>query len=168
MNKKQESKIWDLLEKKGLVDFQLREYYFHQGWTVGALLTSTKQESDSSYKMLEQFNDPEFTGSSFDMGSNRETNLKKVQSWYDRDNKRYMGVQKVFDEVLNNKEESKVEKTIKVVAFTGMVIGEFPVKSETEKYIKVETKKGELVFDKKTGKQTNGKNPKFANKVEVK
>ena len=64
--------------------------------------------------------------------------------------------------------EEKVEKveTVVMKAFTGMLIGEFKVVAETAKAITVETKKGELSFDKKTGIQLNPNNPKFANRIE--
>ena len=61
--------------------------------------------------------------------------------------------------------EEKVE-TVVMRAFTGMLIGEFKVVAETSEAITVETKKGELSFDKKTGIQLNPNNPKFANRIE--
>lgn len=61
--------------------------------------------------------------------------------------------------------EEKVE-TVVMKAFTGMLIGEFKVVAETSEAITVETKKGELSFDKKTGIQLNPNNPKFANRIE--
>lgn len=58
--------------------------------------------------------------------------------------------------------------TVTVRAFTGMMIGEFEVVKETKTQLVVKTKKGdELKFDKKTGLQTNGNNPKFANRIEL-
>lgn len=61
----------------------------------------------------------------------------------------------------------KAPKMITVLAFTNMVIGTFPVTKQTAKTITVVTAKGaELVFDKETGKQTNAKNPSFANKIQ--
>lgn len=58
-------------------------------------------------------------------------------------------------------------KEVTVLAFTNMKIGTFPVKSQTAKTITVLTAKGaEMVFDKETGKQTNAKNPNFANKLQ--
>lgn len=64
--------------------------------------------------------------------------------------------------------EEKIEKveTVVMKAFTGMLIGEFKVVAETSEVITVETKKGELSFDKKTGIQLNPNNPKFANRIE--
>ena len=64
--------------------------------------------------------------------------------------------------------EEKVEKVETVVmrAFTGMLIGEFKVVAEDAEVIVIETKKGELSFDKKTGIQLNPNNPKFANRIE--
>lgn len=60
------------------------------------------------------------------------------------------------------------EGTIVIVrAFTGMLLGEFEVVEVTKNLLIVKTKKGhELKFDKFTGLQTNGNNPKFANYVE--
>lgn len=66
---------------------------------------------------------------------------------------------------VEEKVEEKVE-TVVMKAFTGMLIGEFKVVAETAKAITVETKKGELSFDKKTGIQLNPNNPKFANRIE--
>lgn len=61
--------------------------------------------------------------------------------------------------------EEKVE-TVVMKAFTGMLIGEFKVVAEDAEVIVIETKKGELSFDKKTGIQLNPNNPKFANRIE--
>ncbi len=61
--------------------------------------------------------------------------------------------------------EEKVE-TVILKAFTGMLIGEFKVVAEDAEVIVIETKKGELSFDKKTGIQLNPNNPKFANRIE--
>jgi hypothetical protein len=59
----------------------------------------------------------------------------------------------------------KNQVTIK--AFTGMEIGTFNIESKTSKAITVITKKGEMIFDATTGKQTNAKNPRFANYIEM-
>ena len=58
-------------------------------------------------------------------------------------------------------------KVIRVIlkAFTGMVIGEFTATSSGTLYY-VTTKKGLLVFDS-SFVQTNSKNPRFANKIEL-
>lgn len=61
--------------------------------------------------------------------------------------------------------EEKVE-TVVMKAFTGMLIGEFKVVAEDAEVIVIETKNGELSFDKKTGIQLNPNNPKFANRIE--
>lgn len=75
-----------------------------------------------------------------------------------------------------NKDTAKLQEeiaaeehhTVTVRAFTGMMIGEFEVVKETKTQLVVKTKKGdELKFDKKTGLQTNGNNPKFANRIEL-
>lgn len=64
--------------------------------------------------------------------------------------------------------ETEEKTTVTVRAFTGMLIGEFEVTKETKKLLVVKTKKGdELKFDKATGLQTNGNNPKFANRIEL-
>jgi hypothetical protein len=56
---------------------------------------------------------------------------------------------------------------ISVVAFTGMVIGIFPIVRDTLLFIEVETKKGQLLrFDRKSGVQTNCNNSRYANRVE--
>ena len=55
--------------------------------------------------------------------------------------------------------------TVEVKAFTGMVIGTFEITGSTATTLEVTTKKGKLVFDRKTGIQTNAKNPKFANRI---
>lgn len=63
--------------------------------------------------------------------------------------------------------QAEERTTVIVRAFTGMLLGEFEVVKETKKLLIVKTKKGnELKFDKSTGLQTNGNNPKFANYVE--
>ena len=58
------------------------------------------------------------------------------------------------------------DKTVKVVAFTGMRIGELEVVKETATSIEVATVRGIIiVFDKATGIQTNCLNPKYANRI---
>lgn len=72
------------------------------------------------------------------------------------------------EELQKNLEEAKATevKTVEVRAFTGMVLGKFEVVKETEKLLIVKTKKGvAMKFDKATGIQTNGNNPKFANRI---
>jgi hypothetical protein len=59
----------------------------------------------------------------------------------------------------------KNQVTIK--AFTGMTIGTFAIESKTSKAITVITKNGELIFDAVTGKQTNAKNPRYANYIDM-
>lgn len=76
---------------------------------------------------------------------------------------------RIFDK-RNEKTEAETEEktTVTVRAFTGMLIGEFEIAKETKKLLVVKTKKGdELKFDKATGLQTNGNNPKFANRIEL-
>ena len=70
----------------------------------------------------------------------------------------------------SKKQTKKAEKleTVKVVAFTGMELGEFKVVKQTKKEVTVLTKAGkELVFDLKTGYQTNAKKEAFRNRIVV-
>lgn len=64
---------------------------------------------------------------------------------------------------------SKWEETpyiIEVRAFTGMKIGLFKATKDADGNLQVWTKADKLlVFDPKTDKQINAKNPKFANKI---
>ena len=70
--------------------------------------------------------------------------------------------------VVGERKPIEFNKKVTVKAFTGMMIGEFEVVKETKKLLVVKTKKGdELKFDKATGLQTNGNNPKFANRIEL-
>jgi hypothetical protein len=66
---------------------------------------------------------------------------------------------------LHSKKTTRKDKIVTVVAFTGMWIGEFEVTKRTKTKLTVQTKRGLLEFDIKTGVQTNCKNPKFANKI---
>ena len=62
--------------------------------------------------------------------------------------------------------KKKPEKTVMVYAFTGMKLGELEVTSETKKEIVTVRGDGKtLIFDKKTGLQSNCKNARFANKI---
>lgn len=77
---------------------------------------------------------------------------------------------KSVNDFLDKSAEAKTEEktTVTVRAFTGMLIGKFEVVKETKKLLVVKTKKGdEMKFDKETGLQTNGNNPKFANRIEL-
>jgi len=57
--------------------------------------------------------------------------------------------------------------TVPVKAFTGMVIGSLPIVQSTATTLTVVTGKGvQLVFNKKTGEQTNSAKPQFANRIE--
>ena len=73
-------------------------------------------------------------------------------------------------EALNNTTESSTEEftRVKMFAFTGMLIGEFDCEV-TDEYILVYTQsRGELQFDKKTGKEiTDEKKARYANRVEA-
>ena len=66
-------------------------------------------------------------------------------------------------------QEKKQPKEVILKAFTGMVIGRFPVYKIEEGKIYITAKTGlmELIFDEKTLQQINAKNPRFANKVEL-
>lgn len=64
--------------------------------------------------------------------------------------------------------QRKKGRTIEVFAFTGMRLGDLEVIKETDKTIKAIRGDGrELIFDKKTGLQTNCKNPRFANRLQA-
>lgn len=66
----------------------------------------------------------------------------------------------------NGKEQPASKDLVEVKAFTGMVIGLFKVVKETKTKLGVVTAKGDkLIFDKKTGLQTNANNPRFANRI---
>lgn len=53
-----------------------------------------------------------------------------------------------------------------LLGFTGIRLKTFTVKSATKTEITIATaEKGDLTFDRKTGKQTNAANPKYANKL---
>ena len=56
--------------------------------------------------------------------------------------------------------------TVPVQAFTGMQIGSLPIVEDTLLTLTVLTgKQVKLVFDKRTGTQTNASNPHFANRI---
>ena len=76
-------------------------------------------------------------------------------------------LQQLFDDTAQIKaEEEAASNTVEVRAFTGMVIGLFKVVKETKTKLGVVTAKGDkLIFDKKTGLQTNANNPRFANRI---
>ena len=60
----------------------------------------------------------------------------------------------------------EVQYIVEVRAFTGMKIGLFEANKNSEGTLDVWTKDNKLlVFDPKTEKQINAKNPKFANKI---
>ena len=59
------------------------------------------------------------------------------------------------------------EGTVLLRAFTGMIIGVFPIAKTTKKYIQIKTNTKELKFDVITLKQLDANNPKFANKIEL-
>ena len=66
------------------------------------------------------------------------------------------------------KKTKKAEEFVEVLAFTGMSLGQFKVTKKTKKEVTVVTKAGkELVFDRKTGYQTNAKKEAFRNKIVV-
>ena len=66
------------------------------------------------------------------------------------------------------KKTKKAEEFVEVLAFTGMSLGQFKVAKKTKKEVTVVTKAGkELVFDRKTGYQTNAKKEAFRNKIVV-
>jgi hypothetical protein len=56
--------------------------------------------------------------------------------------------------------------SVTVFAFSGMVIGDLPIIDKTRNSVTLMTKSGgHLVFNSRTGKQTNPRNPKFANYI---
>ena len=59
----------------------------------------------------------------------------------------------------------KPAKTVTLLAFTGMIIGEYPIKSETATTITIETKHGDMEIDKATKLQVNAKNKNFSNRI---
>ena len=62
----------------------------------------------------------------------------------------------------------KAEESVEVLAFTGMSLGRFKVIKRTKKEVTVVTKSGkEMVFDLKTGYQTNAKKEAFRNKIVI-
>lgn len=65
-----------------------------------------------------------------------------------------------------NLRRDEAEKTVVVRAFTGMLIGTFKVEKETQALIIVNTAKGSLMFDKKTGIQVNTES-RFANRIDL-
>lgn len=73
----------------------------------------------------------------------------------------------------SNKSQNRLRKdegddTVTVYAFTGMLIGTFEVSDKTDSTISIIDRKGrELVFDRKTGKQVNASNSRFANKIDL-
>jgi hypothetical protein len=54
----------------------------------------------------------------------------------------------------------------RLMTFTGMVIGIYPVTRHNSKNVEVETAKGKCKFSKDTGKQVDAENPRYANKIE--
>lgn len=66
------------------------------------------------------------------------------------------------------KKDEQVEEFVEVLAFTGMSLGKFKVTKRTKKEVTLVTKSGkEMVFDLKTGYQTNAKKGAFRNKIVV-
>lgn len=59
------------------------------------------------------------------------------------------------------------DNEVLLMAFTGMIIGAFPVVESNSKTVVVKTNKGNLKFDAKTGIQIDANNPKFANRIDV-
>lgn len=76
------------------------------------------------------------------------------------------GHSNIIDGERVNLRRDEAEKTVVVRAFTGMLIGTFKVEKETQALIIVNTAKGSLMFDKKTGIQVNTES-RFANKIDL-
>lgn len=86
--------------------------------------------------------------------------LRKEQE----DTKEYFVVE-AFD-LSNTKQEEPKELEATMVAFTGMVIGTFKA-IKTEEGFEVTTAKGKVLVFNSEGVQTNAKNAKFANRLQV-
>lgn len=69
-------------------------------------------------------------------------------------------------ELSNTKQEEPKELEATMVAFTGMVIGTFKA-VKTEEGFEVTTAKGKVLVFNSEGIQTNAKNAKFANRLQV-
>lgn len=70
--------------------------------------------------------------------------------------------------VKKERKTKKAEEYVEVLAFTGMSLGRFKVIKRTKKEVTVVTKSGkEMVFDLKTGYQTNAKKEAFRNKIVI-
>lgn len=76
------------------------------------------------------------------------------------------GHSNIIDGERVNLRRDEAEKTVVVRAFTGMLIGTFKVEKETQALITVNTAKGSLIFDKKTGIQVNTEG-RFANRIDL-
>ena len=76
------------------------------------------------------------------------------------------GHSNIIDGERVNLGRDEAEKTVVVRAFTGMLIGTFKVEKETQALITVNTAKGSLIFDKKTGIQVNTEG-RFANRIDL-
>lgn len=83
----------------------------------------------------------------------------------EQEDKREYFVVEAF-ELSNKKQEEPKELEAAMVAFTGMVIGTFKA-VKTEEGFEVTTAKGKVLSFNKDGVQTNAKNAKFANKLQV-
>lgn len=77
------------------------------------------------------------------------------------------GSSKIVDGERVNLRIDDAAKVVTVRAFTGMLIGVFKVEKETKSTIIVKAAKGVMKFSKATGIQTNAKNPKFANRIDI-
>lgn len=77
------------------------------------------------------------------------------------------GHSNVVDGERINLRNDEGEQLVNVRAFTGMLIGTFKVEKETATTITVKAARGKLVFDKKTGLQTNANNKRFANRIDI-
>lgn len=86
--------------------------------------------------------------------------LRKEQE----DTKEYFVVEAF--ELSNTKQEEPKELEATMVAFTGMVIGTFKA-VKTEEGFEVTTAKGKVLVFNSEGIQTNAKNAKFANRLQV-
>lgn len=115
-----------------------------------------KEAFDNLYESVKDFVDVE----EWDEKVKQYRNGTHKVSWRKGNYSGYINLEFAAED--NNSEE--LEATM--VAFTGMVIGTFKA-VKTEEGFEVTTAKGKVLSFNKDGVQTNAKNAKFANKLQV-
>lgn len=115
-----------------------------------------KEVFDNLYESVKDFVDVE----EWDEKARHHRNGTHNVSWRKGNYSGHINLEFVSED--NNSEE--LEATM--VAFTGMVIGTFKA-VKTEEGFEVTTAKGKVLSFNKDGVQTNAKNAKFANKLQV-